>query len=430
MAHQHNYQHNHQHAQQLNQPKQLLNQSLTLPNGTVINNRLAKAATSETLATYSNNPTPKHVQLYQRWAASGIGMIITGNIMIDRRALGEAGNVAIEDERDFSMLQQWAQGVTGQGSQLWAQLNHPGKQAIKGLNMRTISASAVPFNAEMQAMFATPDAATDAEIKDIIQRFGRSAAICKKAGFSGVQIHAAHGYLINQFLSPHHNLRDDHWGGSAEKRRNFLIEVYKAVRTEVGQDFPVAIKLNSADFQKGGFTEEESLATIQALATLGIDLIEISGGTYETGVAKSQQKASSAAREAFFLEFAEKVRHSVTTPLMVTGGFRSVEGMNNALASGALDLVGIARLMAIDPDAPQFLLNGQNSRYAVKPIKTGIKKIDSLGVMEVLWYALQLKRIAQGKPTRPNESGLWALLKSLVTNGWGTYATKRARAPV
>lgn len=430
MAHQHNYQHNHQHAQQLNQPKQLLNQSLTLPNGTVINNRLAKAATSETLATYSNNPTPKHVQLYQRWAASGIGMIITGNIMIDRRALGEAGNVAIEDERDFSMLQQWAQGVTDQGSQLWAQLNHPGKQAIKGLNVRTISASAVPFNAEMQAMFATPDAATDAEIKDIIQRFGRSAAICKKAGFSGVQIHAAHGYLINQFLSPHHNLRDDHWGGSAEKRRNFLIEVYKAVRTEVGQDFPVAIKLNSADFQKGGFTEEESLATIQALATLGIDLIEISGGTYETGVAKSQQKASSAAREAFFLEFAEKVRHSVTTPLMVTGGFRSVEGMNNALASGALDLVGIARLMAIDPDAPQFLLNGQNSRYTVKPIKTGIKKIDSLGVMEVLWYALQLKRIAQGKPTKPNESGLWALLKSLLSNGWGTYATKRSRAPV
>lgn len=245
-----------------------------------------------------------------------------------------------------------------------------------------------------------------------------------------MQIHAAHGYLINQFLSPHHNLRDDHWGGSAEKRRNFLIEVYKAVRTEVGQDFPVAIKLNSADFQKGGFTEEESLETIQALATLGIDLIEISGGTYETGVAKSQQKASSAAREAFFLEFAEKVRHSVTTPLMVTGGFRSVEGMNNALASGALDLVGIARLMAIDPDAPQFLLNGQNSRYAVKPIKTGIKKIDSLGVMEVLWYALQLKRIAQGKPTKPNESGLWALLKSLLSNGWGTYATKRSRAPV
>lgn len=430
MAHQHNHQNNPQHAQQLNQPKQLLNQSLTLPNGTVINNRLAKAATSETLATYSNNPTPKHVQLYQRWAASGIGMIITGNIMIDRRALGEAGNVAIEDERDFSMLQQWAQGVTDQGSQLWAQLNHPGKQAIKGLNVQTISASTVPFNAEMQAMFATPDAATDAEIKDIIQRFGRSAAICKKAGFSGVQIHAAHGYLINQFLSPHHNLRDDHWGGSAEKRRNFLIEVYKAVRTEVGQDFPVAIKLNSADFQKGGFTEEESLATIQALATLGIDLIEISGGTYETGVAKSQQKASSAAREAFFLEFAEKVRHSVTTPLMVTGGFRSVEGMNNALASGALDLVGIARLMAIDPDAPQFLLNGQNSRYAVKPIKTGIKKIDSLGVMEVLWYALQLKRIAQGKPTKPNESGLWALLKSLLSNGWGTYATKRSRAPV
>ena len=139
----------------------LLNQPLSLPNGTVIVNRLAKAATSETLATYSNNATQDLVRLYQRWAASGIGMIITGNIMIDRRALGEPGNVVIEDERDLAVLQQWADGVTTQGSQLWAQLNHPGKQSPKGLNERNISASAVPFSKDTQSLFATPEAATE-----------------------------------------------------------------------------------------------------------------------------------------------------------------------------------------------------------------------------------------------------------------------------
>lgn len=405
----------------------LLNQSLTLPNGFVIPNRLAKAATSETLATYSNNPTEKHIRLYQRWAASGIGMIITGNIMIDRRALGEPGNVVIEDERDFVILQQWATTVTDQGSQLWAQLNHPGKQSPKGLNSRNISASAVPFGAEMRSLFATPDEATHQEILEIIQRFGRSALICKKAGFSGVEIHAAHGYLINQFLSPLHNLRNDDWGGTPEKRRKFLMEVYAEIRKQVGAYFPIAIKLNSADFQKGGFTEEDSLATIKALSKAGIDLIEISGGTYESGVAKAPQKASTIVREAFFIDFAEKVRAQVKTPLMVTGGFRSVEGMNQALGSDAFDVVGIARLMAIDPDAPKYLLAGTNSEQTVQPIKTGIKKIDQLGVMEVLWYTQQLNRIAKGSNPKPKESGLWAFIKSVLRSGWGTYKTQRTR---
>lgn len=278
----------------------LLNQPLTLPNGVVIPNRLAKAATSETLATYSNNPTEKHIRLYQRWASSGIGMIITGNIMIDRRALGEPGNVVIEDERDFEILKKWAKTVTEQGSQLWAQLNHPGKQSPKGLSARNISASAVPFGTEMQSLFATPDEATHDEIIEIIQRFGRSAVICKNAGFSGVEIHAAHGYLINQFLSPLHNLRTDEWGGTPEKRRKFLMDVYTEIRKQIGADFPIAIKLNSADFQKGGFTEEDSLEVIKALAAAGIDLIEISGGTYESGVAKAPQKSSTIIREAFY----------------------------------------------------------------------------------------------------------------------------------
>jgi 2,4-dienoyl-CoA reductase-like NADH-dependent reductase (Old Yellow Enzyme family) len=405
----------------------LLTQSLRLPNGGVIRNRLAKAATSETLATYANNPTPSLVRLYQRWASSGVGLIITGNVMIDRRALGEPGNVVIEDEADLPLLQQWARSATDQGAAIWVQLNHPGKQSTKGLNAGNLAPSAVPFSKEMAALFETPREATAAEIKDIIGRFGRSAAICKKAGFSGVQIHAAHGYLINQFLSPHHNQRNDEWGGTTEKRRRFLLAVYAEIRQQVGPNFPVAIKLNSADFQRGGFTEEESLATVQALVDAGIDLVEISGGTYETGVAQPK-KASSQAREAYFIEFAEKVRASVQVPLMVTGGFRSVAGMDAALRSGAVDVVGIARLMVIDPDAPAALLQGQDSKQRVRPIKTGIRQIDSLGLMEVLWYALQVKRIAAGGEPRPNESGLWALVKTLVMSGWGTFRTRRLRA--
>jgi len=410
----------------------LLNQPLPLPNGSTLRNRLAKASMSEALATWGNRPTPKLVTLYRRWAASGIGLLITGNVMIDRRALGEPGNVVIEDETDLPLLRQWAAAATDQGAAIWVQINHPGKQATKGLNAGTIAPSAVPFRADMQALFKTPRAATHAEIEDIIRRFGRSAAICRKAGFSGVQIHGAHGYLVSQFLSPHHNRREDQWGGSPENRRRFVLAVLAEIRRQVGADFPVAIKLNSADFQHGGFTEDESLATMRALVDAGIDLIEISGGTYEdpamSGTLAEAKKASTVAREAYFLAFAEKARASLKVPLMVTGGFRSAAGMNAALASGALDVIGLARLLAIDPEAPAALLRGKDSRARVRPITTGISMIDRMGVMEIFWYSLQLRRIAEGGNPRPGESGLWAFLKSVLKSGWGTFRTRRLRA--
>lgn len=412
--------------------KSLLNQAMRLPNGSVLRNRLAKAAMSEALATYDNRPTSGLVQLYRRWAASGLGLIVTGNVMIDRRALGEPGNVVIEDEADLPVLRQWAQSVTEQGAAIWVQLNHPGKQATKGLNAYNLAPSAVPFREDMAAFFETPREATASEIQDIIARFGRSAAICKKAGFSGIEVHGAHGYLIGQFLSPHHNLRSDEWGGSPENRRRFVLAVYAEIRRQVGPDFPVGIKLNSADFQRGGFTEEESIETIRALSDAGIDLIEISGGTYEapamSGVMQETKKASTVAREAYFLEFAEKVRAAVKVPLMVTGGFRSATGMNAALRSGALDVVGVARLLAIDPDAPIELLQGRDSPQQVRAIRTGLKAIDRMGLMEIVWYARQLKRIASGRAPRPGESGLSAFLKSVFSSGWGTFRTRRLRA--
>lgn len=413
-------------------PQTLLAQSLTLPNGVQVKNRLLKSAMSEALATRDGAATPELNRLYQAWADGGIGLCVTGNVMIDARARGEPGNVVIEDESHLAELSSWAAAATRGGAQCWVQLNHPGKQAPKGLNRETVSPSAVPFRDDMKAFFATPRALTDAEVRAVVQRFGAAAAIVKKAGFSGVQIHGAHGYLVSQFLSPHHNVRTDAWGGSPENRRRFVLEVYQAMRQAVGAQFPIGIKLNSADFQRGGFTEEESLDTIRALADAGIDLIEISGGTYEapamTGVkvGKTPVKESTRLREAYFLEFAEKARAAVATPLVVTGGFRTAAGMAQAIESGAVDMVGLARMLAIEPDAPRKLLTGKPTTHQVRPITTGIKAIDKLGLLEISWYTGQLKRIGRGEAPKPKESGLWVFAKQ----AWHmAVAGKKKRGP-
>jgi 2,4-dienoyl-CoA reductase-like NADH-dependent reductase (Old Yellow Enzyme family) len=405
-------------------PQAVLAQPFTLPNGVGIKNRLFKSAMSEALGNRERMATPELVRLYGAWADGGIGLCITGNVMIDKRALGEPGNVVIEaasqTPASTQALKDWAQAATRQGTQCWVQLNHPGKQAPKGLNKENVSPSALPFSPQMQAFFPTPRALTDAEVHDLIARFAYAAAAVKQAGFTGVQIHGAHGYLVSQFLSPLHNQRTDEWGGTPEKRRRFVLAVYRAMREQVGPSFPIGIKLNSADFQRGGFTEEESLDTIRALAEAGIDLIEISGGTYEapamTGVraGKATVKDSTRQREAYFLAFAEKARAAVKTPLVVTGGFRSLQGMADALTSGAVDFVGLARALAIEPDLPQRLLAGQAPLQQVRAIKTGIPPIDKAGFMEITWYTGQLKRIGRGQPPKPSESGLWVFLKMVA----------------
>ena len=180
-------------------------------------------------------------------------------------------------------------------------------------------------------------------------------------GFDGVQIHGAHGYLVNQFLSARHNHREDQWGGSIENRMRFVVEVYKAIRKEVGPKFSIGIKLNSADYMKGGFTPEESMQVLEKLGNMGIDLIEISGGTYESpSMVGDKVKASTKAREAYFLDYAESARTLVKALLVVTGGFRSTQAMNAALQSGATDFIGLARPIAIDPEMPNKALADTN----------------------------------------------------------------------
>ncbi|MDC0662485.1 NADH:flavin oxidoreductase/NADH oxidase family protein [Marinobacter sp. SS21] len=409
---------------------QLLGQTLPLANGAILPNRFAKSAMSEALGTVDNRVTKDLATLYGTWADGGSGLLITGNVMIDRRHVGEPQNVVLEDDRDMDRLKQWAQAGSRNGNHIWMQLNHPGKQSPRMLNKDPVSPSAVPFRKEMRGMFAAPRALTDPEILDIIQRFARSAALAEQAGFQGVQIHGAHGYLVSQFLSPHHNKRNDRWGGTPENRMRFVLEVYRAIREATSAQFCVGIKLNSADFQRGGFTEEESLAVIERLAKAGIDLVEISGGSYESpAMAKGDAKASTVAREAYFLEFAEKVRATVSVPLMVTGGFRTSEGMAQAVESGATDLVGVARPLAVEPDMVARILSGQQVVSSVKPIKTGIKFVDDMALMEVSWYTRQLGRMGKGKAPRKQDRGVLSLLEVLaVMTGRSVWTRLRAGA--
>ena len=348
---------------------------LTLPCGTILKNRIAKAAMSENMADHSHNPGPQFERLYSKWAHGGCGLVISGNIMIDSRALGEPHNVVVEKTNtNEASLKRWAIAAKANQTQLWAQLNHPGKQTPRVLSRDPVAPSAIPYPAPMNVMFATPRELQETEILDIISRFAYAAETLKNCGFSGIQIHGAHGYLVSQFLSPHHNHRTDDWGGTLEGRIRFALEIYRAIRTKVGPNFPIGIKLNSADFMRGGFSEEESMQVVDILSKAGIDLIEISGGTYEAPVMmgkSSKLKKSTQKREAYFLEYCEKVSQLIKTPLMLTGGFRTRKAMDAALNSGACHVIGLARSLATNYNFPNELLADENCQSKIYQLTTG-----------------------------------------------------------
>ena len=344
-----------------------LKDKLVLPCGAVLPNRLAKASMTEGLADSMNRATERHVTLYRRWAEGGAGLLLTGNVQVDRRHLERPGNIAIDNNGGLDALRKMAAAGTCAGNHLWMQINQPGRQTPAGVNPAPLAPSAVPVSLA-EAGCGNPVAMTEEQILDVIRRFAHVATVARDTGFTGIQIHAAHGYLMSQFLSPLSNRRTDAWGGSLENRARILLEVVRASRKAVGADFPVAVKLNSADFQKGGFTEEESVQVVSWLSEEKIDLLEISGGNYEqmnmVGRADEQMNArpvaeSTRRREAYFLDYATRVRPAATMPLMITGGLRARAGMVDALAAGELDVVGLARPLCAFPDGCRRLLNNE-----------------------------------------------------------------------
>ena len=392
--------------------------SFTLPNGSVLKNRIAKSAMSENFGTRNHAPSKGLINAYKVWAKGNPGLLITGNVMVDSMALGEARNVVVEDYKDFELLKKWARSVEGTGVHLWPQINHPGRQAFAVINRKTVGPSAISLRlGSASKMFKIPKALSDEEIWDIIKRFGNTARIMKEAGFTGCQIHGAHGYLVSQFLSPNSNIRTDQWGGSLSNRARFVLEVYREIRRQVGSDYPIAIKINSADFQRGGFTEEESMEVIRSLSNEGIDLIEISGGNYERPVMiQGDRKKSTISREAYFLDYIEKARKLIKTPLLLTGGFRSVSVIEKALEDGNLDVVGLARPFCLYPNLANQIFDGSVELFETPIPQIGVKFLDKLGGVELPWYELQIQRIGKGKSPKTNLLAIlafWFSLKSL-----------------
>ncbi|MCX6470485.1 MAG: nitroreductase/quinone reductase family protein [Corynebacteriales bacterium] len=413
-----------------------LSSPLTLPCGQVLPNRIMKSALSEGLGTDDHSPDVRLERLYARWGSGGYGLLVTGNVMVDRRFLGEPGNVVIEDDRDADALTRWAKTAKNGGSPIWMQLNHPGRQGNPiTTDGRTVAPSAVGVTIPG---IPAPRELTDAEIHDIIERFATAATVAEECGFDGVQIHAAHGYLVSQFLSPLSNLRTDAWGGDIDHRARFLLEVVRAVRAAVAPGFAVAVKLNSADFQRGGFTEDESRAVVEMLSRESIDLIEISGGSYESPAMMgkpSTASASTRAREAYFLDYAATVRAAApSTPIAVTGGFRSETAMSEAIGSGDCDVVGLGRPTAVVPESAHRVISGRTpvldsadlslrlpSRLRTSP---SVKSIE--GALDLQWHTDQLHAMGADREPDPQRPLRKTAVTTVKRNGIDAFRSKRA----
>lgn len=417
----------------------LLAQPLKLPCGVTLPNRLCKAAMTEGLADEHLRATQRHETLYRLWSEGGAGLLLTGNVQIDRRVLERPGNVAIDRNGGEEQLKAWAKAGTVAGNQLWMQISHAGRQSPRYVVSQPVAPSEVQL--KLLGNYGKPRALREEEILDFIQRFANAARTARDCGFTGAQIHSAHGYLLSSFLSPVTNRRSDAWGGSIENRARFLIEALRATRKAVGVDFPLGVKLNSDDFRKGGFSNEDCLQVVQMLNAESVDLLEISGGTYEqpkllgvTGdaaTAAEPPRPSTKMREAYFLDYAEKIRRVAKMPLMVTGGLRSRAGMEDALASGACDVIGLGRPLCTEADFPKQLLARTVSEAPAfeKTLKLGsahwlgpasplffIKSLNVVGAMA--WYYQQLFRLADGLPADP-QLGLFKAIRRYFADELG-----------
>lgn len=413
-------------------PVHLLGQPLLLPGGHKLPNRFMKSALSESLGERDCGPSERLERLYARWAGGGYGLVVTGNVMVDRRHRGEPGNVVIEDERHLEGLKAWAATYRDSEAQLWMQINHPGRQANALVGgHQPVAPSAVQLRVPGASK---PRALEDGEIREIVERYATTAAVAQQAGFDGVQLHGAHGYLITQFLSPLSNQRDDEWGGDAVRRRRFVLEVLRACRAATGKDFAIGIKLNSADFQRGGFSEDESREVVRALAEEGIDLIEVSGGTYEAPAMMGVVAESTRAREAYFLEYAAALRElAPQIPIAVTGGFRTASAMEQALADGDCDVIGLGRPTCTVPEAADQILSGaldalprHGVRAGLRPLLGRIADLRTIdGALDLSWHTDQLHRLGAGKEPDLGRGWRTTLAAMVLRNGPQAFRAKR-----
>ena len=400
----------------------ILKSKLILPCGKTLKNRICKSALTERIAEGSNLVNQKHLNLYEKWAEGNVGTVLTGNVQVDKRYLESAGNVAIEKSNykdQIELLKKWTEVGTKNNTNLWMQISHAGRQTPGDLNMKPVAPSDVGLKIPGKK-YGTPKPLTNEEIEDVIERFIFTAKVAHDTGFTGIQIHSAHGYLMSEFLSPDINKRNDEWGGSLENRSRILLRIINGCRKALGDNYPISVKLNSADFQKGGFSAEDSSKVASMLSEAKIDLLEISGGTYEQprllgldtvsiNPKRSEiRKESTIAREAYFLAYTEEIKKVIDIPLMVTGGFRSRLAMETAINQGACEIVGIGRPLCSDPLSVKKLLDRSIDVLPTfeKTLSIGpgwlsqrspfrlIQALNAFGIQS--WFYSQIRRISEG----------------------------------
>jgi 2,4-dienoyl-CoA reductase-like NADH-dependent reductase (Old Yellow Enzyme family) len=352
--------------------------ALVLRSGSTLRNRVAKAAMEEGMAGDAQLPDERLIVLYRCWGAGGAGLLITGNVMVHAEALTGPGGIVLDDRAPLDPFARWAQAGKADGAAMWMQISHPGRQVQA--KMPGVAWAPSPVAIELgkhSKRFARPVAMTKEQIGATVERFATTASLAERAGFDGVEVHAAHGYLLSQFLSPLVNQRGDEWGGGLENRARLLLDAVRAIREVVSSSFAVAVKLNSADFQRGGFDAEDAAQVIAMLEPLGVDLVELSGGSYESPAMSGRPAdGRTAAREAYFLELAAQLAKTSQLPLMLTGGITRRETAEQVLASGVA-LVGVASAMAITPDLCSRWREGGEATEQLAPVAWSDKTLAS-----------------------------------------------------
>jgi len=400
----------------------MLETPFRFPCGLTVSNRIVKAAMTERLADVAGRPGDAHVRLFHRLGRGGAGMLLTGNVVVDGAHLEGFGNAILEDESALPAFRRWAVAGRAAGAAMIMQLNHPGRQAMRVVTEQPVAPSAVALPSARY--FAAPRALEETEILDIIARFRTSARLAEAAGFSGVELHAAHGYLLSQFLSPKVNRRTDRWGGSVDTRARILLDIVDAIRAGVSSSFALGIKINAGDFIKGGLEPADARATLRLLDGRGVDFVEVSGGTFERNVSFGDGlPESTRRREGYFVELAREARQATRIPLIVTGGLRSKPGMEAALRDGACDLVGLARPLAVEPDLPRGLLDGTAER--AREIALDVPPGPRGQLAELMWYRAQLERLAGGQEPDLTASPSLALIRILLRDRVAAWRRRR-----
>ena len=405
---------------------------LTLPNGTTVPNRLCKAAMEENLAVQPGQlPGEKLYSLYDRWARGGVGLILSGNVMVDPSAMTGPGAVVLQKGTDLTQFRKWAEIGKAGGGQFWLQISHPGRQLYKATGETAVSPSGISLDmGKLSSMFAPVRKLEEAEIEAIITRFTDTAEQAEAAGFDGVQIHSAHGYLSSQFLSPLTNQRDDKWGGSLENRARFLLSIIDEARARVKPGFGIGVKLNSADFQRGGFDFDDARQVVEWMKGRGVDFVELSGGSYESPAmmgsdAEGQEvrSESTSQREAYFVDFARDIAKVASMPIMVTGGITkrvtAAEALEQDSAGFGVAMLGIARAMAFNPDLPNDWQADRELTFTFPDPGWSNKSLNGLANMSLT--KAQLELMAKGKPSNRHVSPVF----SMVADQWRT--AKRAK---